>query len=92
MTYLFISPEDEYPRHIGDIYREHVDFDGHTIPEGWKPVIDVESPILEDDETLVEDFPTLINGRYYRSLSKRKLTPEEEERNLQDFKDNKAIG
>jgi len=91
MTYLFISPENDYPRYIGDVQREHPDFDGTVLPEGWKPVIDVETPILEEDETLVEDFPALVDGQYYRSLSKRKITAEESARNLQELKDLKVI-
>jgi hypothetical protein len=81
MTYLYISPDSEYPRHIGDIYREHPEFDGVNLPSGWKEVLDSPAPILEDNETMVEDFPILIEGKYVRSLSKRALTPQEIEHN-----------
>jgi hypothetical protein len=91
MTYLFISPDNEYPRYIGDVQREQPDFDGENLPEGWKPVIDVETPLLEEDETLVEDFPALVDGQYYRSLSKRKITAEELSRNRQELEDLKVI-
>jgi hypothetical protein len=84
MTYLFISPNDEYPRYVGDIYREYPEFDGVSLPSGWKEVLDSPAPFLEENETLVEDFPILVDGKYVRSLSKRALT-------LQEIEDNARL-
>jgi hypothetical protein len=77
MTHIFISPLNEYPRHIGDIHREHLDFDGVNLPEGWKPVTPTEPPTILTIETYFEIEPVLVDGNYFQAWGIRNLTEEE---------------
>lgn len=82
MTGLYISPNNEYPRHSGDIYLEHSDFDGINLPEGWKEVKIVDMPDAEFHQGVEENFPELINGEYFQSWTIRDLTEEELENKI----------
>ena len=77
MTYLFISPDNEYPRHIGDIQLGTPDCDGINLPEGWKPVEAINPPVPGEGQILEELFPELINGKYIQTWNLRALTAEE---------------
>ena len=77
MTHLFISPENEYPRHIGDIRLSSPECDGINLPEGWKPVKSIDAPVFGNGQILEELFPELIDGKYVQVWNVRDLTPEE---------------
>lgn len=77
MTNLYINPNQEYPRHIGDILLDHPDFDGINLPEGWKPVAYSQRPTVEDYQVVLEVFPELIDGQYVQAWYVRDLTVEE---------------
>lgn len=78
---LYISPENEYPRHYGDIQLDHPDFKlGDDLPEGWKKVESVEPPKTVKYEVSFEDFPELIDGVYYQNWQVREMTDEEKAR------------
>lgn len=77
MTHIFISPLNEYPRHIGDIFREHPDFDGVNLPEGWKAVTPTDFPTVSSTETYFEVEPILVDGQYVQVWAIRDLTEEE---------------
>lgn len=77
MTYLFINPDNEYPRHAGDILLQHPEYDGVTLPEGWKPVISTSTPDVENDQVVYEVYPELVDGIYVQSWAVRPMTEEE---------------
>lgn len=77
MTHLFINPNNEYPRHPGDILIAHPEYDGVNLPEGWKPVTPVPAPVTTGIEVPIEQFPELIDGQYFQSWTVRTLTDEE---------------
>lgn len=77
MTYLFINPQNEYPRFAGDILLDYPDFDGTNIPEGWIPVEDTQPPTWNEGEIIEELFPQLIDGKYKRVWNVRTLTAQE---------------
>jgi hypothetical protein len=81
MTHLFISPDNEYPRHIGDIEREHPEFDGNitNLPTGWKPVTPTEPPVVTNNEVYFELEPVLVEGSYVQAWDIKALTDEEVE-------------
>jgi hypothetical protein len=81
MTHIFINPNNEYPRHAGDILIEHPDYDGINLPSGWQAVQVTEPPTLESNQVLSEIQPELINGSYVQAWSVRDMTAEEIERN-----------
>lgn len=74
---LFINPDNEYPRHIGDILIEYPDFDGINLPEGWKVVEPINPPVFGEGQILEELFPELIDGSYKQTWNVRTLTEEE---------------
>jgi len=61
---LFINPENEYPRFIGDLQIEHPDWQvGDAIPEGWTEVAyATEYPTAGENEKVVEVDPTVVDG------------------------------
>ena len=83
MTYLFINPDNEYPRHQGDILLDDPSWDGtiENLPNGWKPVTPVEPPTVTALQTIEEDFPKLINKEYFQVWKVRDLTEKEIEQN-----------
>jgi hypothetical protein len=75
---LLITPDNQYPRFIGDLKLEYPDYqEGDSLPEGWKVVEPVEWPELAEDERIVELFPVEEDGKYYQNFTKRKVTQEE---------------
>jgi hypothetical protein len=77
----YISPDNEYPRHIGDIQIEHPGYKmGDPLPEGWTWVRDVPKPPQEDGKIIEELFPVEIDGKMSRNWNIREMTAEESER------------
>jgi hypothetical protein len=87
MSNLFISPNNEYPRYVGDILIEHPDFDGVNLPDGWKSVESTDRPLVGQDEIAYEVEPELSNGSYKQSWAIRPLTTEEIEKRNSHPKD-----
>lgn len=87
MSNLFINPNNEYPRYVGDILIKHPDFDGVNLPEGWKSVEEVDRPIVGTDEIVYEKSPVLIDGIYKQSWGIRPVTEEEIEKRNNHPKD-----
>lgn len=77
----FISPDNEYPRHIGDIQLVEPSYRyGDALPDGWVEVADATPPIAGTDEVVYEDFPTEVDGVMTRNFATRPMTAEEIER------------
>lgn len=78
MTHIYINPNNEYPRHIGDILLAHPDYDGVNLPEGWKPVQPTEPPVpTEINQVAREITPALIDGVWQQQWELHILTEEE---------------
>ena len=79
MTEIFISPNNEYPRHIGDIYLDVPSFSGNidNLPEGWKAVISTTPPETLENEIFFEIYPVLIDDVYRQAWDIRPMTEEE---------------
>jgi hypothetical protein len=74
----YISPDNEYPRHIGDIQIEHPSYQmGDPVPAGWQLVADVAPPAREAGQVLEEGFPVEIDGVLSRNWIVREPTAEE---------------
>lgn len=87
MSNLFISPDGQYPRYIGDILIDYPDFDGINLPEGWKSVEEVDRPTVSTDEIVYEESPVLVDGVYKQSWATRPVTEEEIEKRNNHPKD-----
>lgn len=87
MSNLFINPDGQYPRHMGDILIEHPDFNGTDLPAGWSLVQEVERPTVGEDEIVYEVSPVLVDGVYNQSWAVRPVTEEEIERRNNHPKD-----
>jgi len=75
---IFISPENEYPRHKGDIQDQYPEWDfGQPLPDGWKQVELVEQPNKKSTELIYEEFPKLVDGVYYQNWQVRSMTEDE---------------
>lgn len=76
---LFINPENEYPRFIGDLQIEHPDWEvGDTIPDGWTEVAyATEYPTAGQDEKVVEVEPTVVNGVLTQTYAIQPMNEEE---------------
>jgi hypothetical protein len=76
---IFINPENEYPRFIGDLQLEHEDWQiGDALPEGWVEVLPSELPEHDSaTETIEELAPVKRNGKFYQAFQKRNRTTEE---------------
>ena len=78
---LYINPENEYPRHIGDIQLSKKGFkQGDTLPTGWVKVEESGRPTAGTNQVTVEGFPEDIDGVMTQSWIVRNLTEEELER------------
>ena len=78
---MYISPENEYPRFIGDIQLEHPNFAaGDELPEGWVQVKESDAPKLGENQILYEDFPVEVDGVMTQNWQVRDMTVEEIER------------
>jgi hypothetical protein len=75
---LYISSENEYPRHIGDIHLISPNFvEGNTLPVGWKKVNETTRPITGKDKLCLESFPVETDGVMTQSWTVRKMTADE---------------
>ncbi len=78
---IYISPENEYPRHVGDIALAEPSWSpDDQLPEGWTQVTEVAKPEAGVDEIVVEDFPVEIDGVMTQNWKVRPMTVEEIER------------
>lgn len=79
---LLINPENEYPRHIGDLLNDHPDWkEGDALPEGWQEVAYAdEYPTSDINQVVYETEPTLIDGILTQTFAVRDMTAEEIER------------
>lgn len=76
MAHIYIGPNGEYPRHIGDIKLEHPDCDENNLPEGWKEVHPSTPPEVDNGFQLSELAPTEIDGVMYQTWTVIAHTPE----------------
>lgn len=75
---FFISPENEWPRYIGDIQLEHPDFtEGADLPDGWIAVEETEPPTVSEGQIFEQAQPTEVDGVMTQQWLVRDLTPEE---------------
>lgn len=76
---LFISPNNEYPRYIGDIQLENPEYKiNDKLPNGWKLVQDKNIPDVTGDNIVDEQFPILDeSGNYVRNFTVRLMTDDE---------------
>jgi len=78
---LYINPDNEYPRHIGDVKLAKPSYkDGDTLPTGWVKVEESERPTAGADKVTVEGNPEEVNGVMTQSWTVRDLTQEELDR------------
>jgi hypothetical protein len=78
---IYISPNNEYPRHIGDIQLEHPTYElGQELPEGWVQVEEASRPEVEQGQVAYEGSPVEIDGVMTQNWQVRNLTEEELER------------
>ena len=79
---LLISPDNEYPKHIGDLKLAHPDWEeGNALPSGWQEVAYAsELPDRGENEVIYEVEPTPIDGVLTQTFSVRPMTTEEIER------------
>lgn len=78
---LYISPANEYPRHIGDIQLDNPGFkDGDNLPAGWVAVAEAPRPTASKDKVAYEDFPIEVDGVMTQNWKVRTLTQEEKDR------------
>ena len=75
---IYISPKNEYPRHIGDIQLENPGFkEGDTLPEGWVKVEESDRPVISEGQVAYEVFPVETDGVWYQAFEVRDLTDQE---------------
>jgi len=78
---LYINPENEYPRHIGDVQLAKPSFkEGDALPTGWTKVEESERPTAGTDQVTVEDTPVEVKGVMTQQWLIRDLTEAELER------------
>ena len=78
---LYTSPDNEYPRHIGDIQLVSKGFkEGDTLPEGWAKVAEVERPDAGADKITVEEYPKVISNVLSQNWVIRDMTQAELDR------------
>ena len=74
----FVSPDNEYPRHPGDIQLIHKNWKpGDELPEGWVEVADAPMPKPKEGEVAFEDFPFEVDGVMTQNWQVRPMTDEE---------------
>jgi hypothetical protein len=78
---LYINPENEYPRHIGDVQLDQPGFqDGDVLPTGWQKVEESKRPTAEAGQVTAEGTPKKIKGVMTQQWVLRNLTQEELDR------------
>ena len=75
---IYISPDNEYPRHPGDIMIDHPEWQiGDPLPEGWTEVAPGTIPDITDTQIWEEVEPALVDGTMTRQFTVRELTADE---------------
>lgn len=75
---IYLSPNNEYPRHYGDIMLAHPGWElGDELPEGWSLVAETEPPFFGENEVLEEVMPVNIDGVLTQTFSVRPMTEKE---------------
>lgn len=75
---IYISPNNEYPRHIGDIQIENPNWqNGDALPTGWIQVVATEPPARQDGFVVYETAPEETDGVFYQKWATRELTSTE---------------
>lgn len=75
---LYLSPNNKYPRHYGDIMNAHKGWKlGDPLPKGWREVAFVEPPVAEGDFVADELEPVEIDGVLRQQWTIRPMTQEE---------------
>ena len=78
---IYINPQGEYPRHIGDIQLEHPKFkEGDALPEGWVKVAEAQRPTVGTDQIAYEGEPEEVDGVMTQNWVVRDMTQEEIDR------------
>jgi len=78
---IYISPENEYPRHAGDIQLVAPKWKaGDPMPDGWVQVAEAERPTTGADELAYEGEPVEVKGVMTQNWVIRDLTAEELDR------------
>lgn len=78
---IYISPDNEYPRHYGDIMLADPTWKkGDPLPEGWVEVAEASLPTAGENEKVVEGFPKEVKGVMTQNWEVRPMTAEEIER------------
>lgn len=79
---LFITPEGEYPRHIGDLKLAHPEWEqGQPLPTGWLQVAYAQSlPSVGEYEIIYEAEPSEVDGVLTQTFAVRAMTAEEKEK------------
>jgi hypothetical protein len=80
MSY-FIDPQGNYPRHVGDIKAEHIDWDENidNLPNGWQVVLEGIIPEIPEGFGLNEVTPAQIDGVWVRQFELFEYEIEEED-------------
>ena len=75
---LYISPNNEYPRHYGDIMIADKSWKlGDPLPDGWREVTMAHPPIAEGDFVAEELEPLEIDGVLTQNWVVRAMTQNE---------------
>jgi hypothetical protein len=77
---IFISPQGEYPRFVGDIELENSNWNQETdpVPSGWIVVEETPSPVIDENQMMEETFPIKDDaGNYHRNWKVTTLTDAE---------------
>ncbi len=78
---IYINPEGEYPRHIGDIQLEHPKFkEDDALPDGWVKVEEADRPTVGENQVAYEGQPEEVDGVMTQSWVVRDMTQEEIDR------------
>ena len=78
---IYISAENEYPRHAGDIQLVAPEWVvGEPLPNGWVKVEESERPTAGTDQVTLEDTPAEVEGVMTQQWLIRDLTEQELER------------
>jgi hypothetical protein len=75
---VYISPNKEYPRHIGDVQIAHPDYkEGQPLPEGWEQVEESPIPTAPQGKVVYEVFPVKVDGVWRQQFAIRDTTDDE---------------
>lgn len=75
---IFIDPQGNYPRFLGDLLLEHPDWNKRKkLPAGWTKVEETSPPVRPRNVILEEDYPEIIDGKAYQKWKLRNIRQEE---------------